>query len=271
MSKNPYVHPDEKNNMLNRATNNGYSFDEKDDDVIASTDDEWVDFDSYKPEEPTYIERIFVGDATQYDLPEIIEKLEEVKTDNRYGTDAISTFNLSHDISEFGRIDWSNYPNSRGMKDNIQQLLSECVVRSEKNSNPKDFKYLANAADIGEGELFDRKVREYRGLLSSGEYMIVSDKAYDISLDLSDNMNRYEWESYVESVYNDDMNEAYKEELDSIGPMELYGTDDYDEVKTKILERENMDVNTPDRELPWYVAKELEDAGFEVEGGPCMP
>lgn len=33
--KNPYVHPDPKNGMLNKVGNDGYSFDERDDDGPA--------------------------------------------------------------------------------------------------------------------------------------------------------------------------------------------------------------------------------------------
>ena len=259
MSDNPYVHPDEKNNMLNRAGYDGHSFDDKDDE--PSTVDDVLDFTS-SYDLPEHVELIFTGDAAEYDLPEIVEELEKCKTDKKYGTEPISAFNLSHGIASFGTIDWSNYPNSRGMREQIEASLAEAVARAEMNSDPDRFSYEARAADIGEGELLSRRIREYRGTLHSGDYLTISDKAYDISLDLSDNMNRWEWEQYIESVYNDDMHAEYDKAL-----QEWQAEQDPEEVRARIFERENIDPKTPDRDLPWYITDELEKNGVSVDYG----
>jgi hypothetical protein len=64
--KNPYVHPDEKNHMLNTVGNDGWSYDEKDDDeedlteTVAPADNRShsgiskAEFDQFAREAKTY-------------------------------------------------------------------------------------------------------------------------------------------------------------------------------------------------------------------------
>ena len=220
--------------------------------------------DTFEIPEPSYVPLVFCGRHDDYDLPEILEKLETNKHDVRYGTEPYSMFNLSHDVMCFSNIDWNKYPGSAGLKNKIRHNLAETLAYAEMNDDKNRFDYIVKMSELGKGEVLSRNIDRYKMMLSSHlKANHISETYAERSQTLASRMLKKECDAYTkyrEGVYADD-EKLYEEEVLS----EIDSAENEQTMRNLIYKDENISPEIADRDLPWYVSERMEQAGISLE------
>ena len=230
----------------------------------------FIDDGTQSPSTKPHIHLLFTGNPSEYDLPSIIEQLEKNIQAKLYGKDAISMFNLAHDINAFEAINWDDYPCSVRQKHVIQQDLAKAFVFAVKEFNPDKYAYEIKRSELGEGEAIDRHISHYASLLNYNDgvaWDLANQMANSLAEEITNPDDRQEYEDYVESVYHQAMKDSLESEVEDISP-------EWREIlRKRMYEEENINPKTKFKDLPWYFSEMLKHAGVgpteDEDGESC--
>jgi hypothetical protein len=186
-------------------------------------------------------------------LRDVISDLEDLRSCGKLGRDAYKTFELAQEVDEYGRTDWSKAVSSECVT-SIRYLLSNCVARANADFKPGFFIYRNVTSELSDGELLERDTQHCISMLDIDEKRNdIASKLYEMSDSIAvKTLSESEWSAFKEKVKQISLTQGYDDAAESRA------------ARARVCKRHNIDSATPDRELPYYVSKDMEDAGVSM-------
>lgn len=180
---------------------------------------------------------------------DVVEALSDKKL---CGKDFDATHQLSKDVSDY-HVFYESKKNTPGFAD-VRNALAERLVYANHNYNPEYLRQLQRVTELGQGELWNQSINNYKMRLQCPEVMgllVESMEHLDQSVALK-TMSKSEYENLLQKEYESEELAAVEEDMGD------YKRNAYN----RILEEEGFSSDMSYESLPAYVTARLDDAGI---------
>lgn len=186
------------------------------------------------------------------DFDEIMQDISMLKENDDLGKDAYVTLELANALESYRQTDWSTVDTD--YHTSIRYRLAECVSVMDACNSPNKFRQLTKTTGLAVGELLHRNTVEIAGkMLDEKSLQSTISDVYDVCYHIAGKtLSEVEWNKFQmklnQLVYGDTY-DVVTEEMN----------------RDRIYMKHNIDPNTPDRELPFYVSQEMENSGVTLK------